>query len=408
MEVDWALAGLKLEQWFYYEPGRIWVEHGCQYDPENAFRYFLRGDLSHADDMVHEAEHDMPLGNFFQRYLYNGFGHVTFIVPTTRANPRYMRWLLLNQPRLLFGVLTSHLPFVRQVLRRLAKTAATPRAKNYLRGGHEAALADLARTSGLGERLFAIEKLKEVNADVLRSTRTIGLQLLFAVLTTVLVMLSGLGLWYVALAATTAINTGLMWKALLFMSITIFMIATAGGALIYSLVRTPRAAPAKPVQRAAQRLVDVLDVPVVSFGHTHEETLIRLRRPNGGRAWYYNTGTWIAVFTHDVLMPRERVQYTFLRVRGDEGELLHWSPGRGEPLQVILLDETTLDGWGTAPATASEPAPQPAPSPAAAPTAVAPPQPLTPVVTSGLPVAVVTSGLPVAVVAMEDPARKAG
>jgi hypothetical protein len=40
-----------------------------------------------------------------------------------------------------------------------------------------------------------------------------------------------------------------------------------------------------------------------------------------------------------VLLPRERVQFTFLRVRDSTGELLHWSPGRGEPLPVILLDE---------------------------------------------------------------------
>ena len=127
-----------------------------------------------------------------------------------------------------------------------------------------------------------------------------------------------------------------------------------------------RVAPA----RSAQKVVDVLDVPIVTFGHTHEELLARLHRPSGGRAWYYNTGTWIAVFTHDVLMPRERVQYTFLRVRGDEGELIHWSPGRGEPLPVILLDETGIDGWGTAPVAApptkTPPASKPAELPAIA------------------------------------------
>jgi hypothetical protein len=45
------------------------------------------------------------------------------------------------------------------------------------------------------------------------------------------------------------------------------------------------------------------------------------------------------VFTHDVLMPRERVQFTFLRVHEYEAELLYWSPGRGTSAPVILLDE---------------------------------------------------------------------
>jgi hypothetical protein len=97
-------------------------------------------------------------------------------------------------------------------------------------------------------------------------------------------------------------------------------------------------------------------VPIVTFGHTHDEFITRIDgvagsglwpvpgRPDGEPtagepAWYFNTGTWIAVFTADALLPRERVQYTFLRVRGLKGELLHWSPGRSEATPVILLEE---------------------------------------------------------------------
>lgn len=363
IEVAWAMSGLKIGQWFYYEPGRVWIEHGCQYDPENAFRYYLRGDLGTSSDAIHEAEQDMPLGNFFQRYLYNGFGHVTFIVPTSKANARYIKWLLVNQPRLLFGVLASHLPFVAQVLRRLARSPASHSAKHHLKSRHEDSLGELARTSGLGDKLLAIERLKEVNADVLRATRGIGTQLVLGLATFLLLALSGLGLWFVGLMAINALNAWLVMKTMLFMALNLFMLLTAMGALAYTLLRTPRAVPPKPIQRAAQRIIDILDVPIVTFGHTHEEVLGRLKRPNGKRAWYYNTGTWIAVFTHDVLIPRERVQYTFLRIRGDQGELLHWSPGRGEPLEVILLDEAPVDGWRavkTMPATTGEfPAPVP-------------------------------------------------
>ncbi|HKE13746.1 MAG TPA: hypothetical protein VKB80_02690, partial [Kofleriaceae bacterium] len=79
-------------------------------------------------------------------------------------------------------------------------------------------------------------------------------------------------------------------------------------------------------------------VPIVTFGHTHDEVIARLE-VEGAPAWYFNTGTWIAVFTADALLPRERVQYTFLRVRGHQGELLHWSPGRREATPVVLLEE---------------------------------------------------------------------
>jgi hypothetical protein len=93
------------------------------------------------------------------------------------------------------------------------------------------------------------------------------------------------------------------------------------------------------MHKAATAVSDLLDAPIVTFGHTHDEVVWRLRRKDGERAWYFNTGTWVAVFTHDELLPRERVQYTFLSVREREAQLLHWSPGRGEAIPVILLEE---------------------------------------------------------------------
>jgi UDP-2,3-diacylglucosamine pyrophosphatase LpxH len=356
-DADVALAGLRIEPWFYHEPGRVWIEHGCQYDPENAFRFHLRGEPA-GQDAAREAELDMPLGNFFQKYLYNGFGHVTFIVPTSRANARYLRWLLVNQPRLLASVLWSHLPFVVQVLRRLARGATMPTARGWLRVNHEVQLGHLARESGLGDRLTAIDALKEAGADVLQATRGIGWQMLVGAGIFMLLALSGLGLWFVGLLAINALHAGFIAKSIAFMGLNLFLLLSALGGLGYGVLRSPRGVPSRPVQRAAQKLVDLLDVGTVVFGHTHEEVVGRLDRPGGEKAWYYNTGTWIAVFTHDVLLPRERVQYTFLRLRGREPELLHWTPGRGEPSQVILQDETSIDGFGAAPATVAPPAPK--------------------------------------------------
>ena len=93
-----------------------------------------------------------------------------------------------------------------------------------------------------------------------------------------------------------------------------------------------------PLRSAASKISAILEVPIVSFGHTHDEVVWPVDAREG---WYFNTGTWIAVFTHDVLIPRERVQYTFLRVRDDEGELLFWSPGRQRAVPVVLLEERT-------------------------------------------------------------------
>lgn len=338
-EVSDANARLRFPPWFWYEPGRVWIEHGCQYDPENAFTYLLRGALPEHEREVLEAEYDMPLGNFFQRYLFNGFGSITFMVPSTRAHMRYAKWLLANSPHLISRVVLSHARFWPQVIRRIAHSQK--RARAVYRAAHEKALLELAarpEAGALGDKLLAIDALKERGASVVEAISTLTRQALRVLL--VVIMLAGLvfGLWFAGFHAIAQLKGGFMAKAMLFMVLDFGFLVAAILGLGWGLFRTPRES-SSPLRRAAQKIVDILDVPVVSFGHTHDEVLWRLRRPSGGRAWYYNTGTWLAVFTHDVLVPRERVQFTFLRVRDYDAELLYWSPGRGSAAPVILLDE---------------------------------------------------------------------
>lgn len=336
-----ASSRLHFEPWFYHEPGRLWVEHGCQYDPENSYTYLLRSGIESEPDSVHQAEYDLPLGNFFQRYLYNAFGHITFIVPSSRANVRYSKWLLGHEPRLLFRVLKSHVPFLWQVGRRMARYKGP--ARRAIQEAHERELAALAASSGLGDKVRAIDDLKQQHADVVAALRALAWQLTKLAGVALGVAVLSAGLWFAGWLAINQLRLGFGVKTLLLLMFNFFMLLGLGIGAAYGFLRTPAAVSPRPLRRAAQRIIEILDVPIVAFGHTHDEEVWPLRRPSGERAWYYNTGTWIAVFTHDVLLPRERVQFTFLRVRGQETELLHWSPGRAEPLPVILLDEGTRD-----------------------------------------------------------------
>ena len=332
---------LRFESWFYHEPGRLWIEHGCQYDPENSFTYLLRSGLESEAASVHQAEYDLPLGNFFQRYLYNAFGHMTFIVPSSRANIRYSKWLLTHEPRLLLRVLKSHVPFLWQVGRRMARYKGP--AKRAMQESHEHELSALAESSGLGDKLRSIDALKQEHADAVAALRALGWQLTKLAGVVLGVAVLSAGLWFAGWLAINQLRLGFGVKTLLLLIFNFLMLFGLGVGATYGFMRSAVAVSPRPLRRAAQRIIDALDVPIVTFGHTHDEELWPLSRPSGGRAWYYNTGTWIAVFTHDVLLPRERVQFTFLRVRGHEAELLHWSPGRQEPLPVILLDEGTRD-----------------------------------------------------------------
>ncbi len=334
--VSAAQPHLIFKPWFHHEPGRIWIEHGCQYDPENAFRYPLRQGLVDRPDEVFHAEQDMPFGNFIQRYLYNAFGNITFIVPSTRANARYVKWLLLNEPRLLLHVVASHVPFALQFLRRMARAGVSQR--HELVEVHEKEMVQLAAESGLGDKLLAIGELKHVGADVVRAAGEIIRQTVRLTVASIAVTVLGAALWAVGTQAINELKLGMAPKALLSVIFNFFAVAIVLGGGLYWLLRVPKGEEPRPLRRAARKIAALLDVPLVTFGHTHDEVISRVDRP-GGRGWYFNTGTWIAVFTHDVLLPRDRVQFTFLRVRGTKGELLHWSPGRGEPMPVVLLDE---------------------------------------------------------------------
>jgi UDP-2,3-diacylglucosamine pyrophosphatase LpxH len=332
-----ALQRLRFESWFFHEPGRVWIEHGCQYDPENAFRFPLRRRLAASPQIMAVAERDMPLGNFFQKYLYNAFGPIAFIVPSSRANYRYFRFLLANRPRLLVSVARSHGRFLLQLLRRLARASSAAWQRDAEQC-HGADLAELAERSGLGERLYRIDALKFVGADAARAAGGLLRQGAKLALRTALVAVAAMLVWASAWRAVDALMVGFAWKTLLSLALYLAFGAVGVAALIAAALRVPTDEPPWPLAAAAERIANIVDVSLVAFGHTHEETVVPMRG-RGRAAWYFNTGTWIAVFAYDVLSPRERVQYTFLRVRGYEGELLQWSPGRGRAVPVVLLEE---------------------------------------------------------------------
>jgi UDP-2,3-diacylglucosamine pyrophosphatase LpxH/uncharacterized membrane protein len=332
-----ALERLRFEPWFLHEPGRIWIEHGCQYDPENAFRFPLRRRLAASPQAVTVAERDMPLGNFFQKYLYNAFGSITFIVPSSRANYRYFRFLLANRPSLIVSVARSQGRFLVQLLRRLARAPAVAWQRDAEQS-HAAELAELAQRSGLGQRLHDVDALRFVGADAARAASGLFRQALKLAAGISIVTLAAMLVWASTWRAVDTLMVGFGWKTLLTLALYLVFGAVGLAALVAAALRVPSDEPPRPLATAAERIADVVGVPLVVFGHTHEETVSPLHGPGAG-GWYFNTGTWIAVFTHDILVPRERVQYTFLRVQGHEGELLQWSPGRGRPAPVILLEE---------------------------------------------------------------------
>jgi len=345
-DVDRASERLLFEPWFHHEPGRIWIEHGNQYDPDNAFECHLRSNVDR--EALPQTEQDSPIGSFFQRYLYNQFGSITFIVPSGRANVRYFRWLLINKPRLLARVATSHFPYFIQVLRRIAKSGGKI---DRLKAQHDAELDALAESSKLGDTLHEIDKLKVVRGGAAVFGKGIVRRVLKVAGMFVLLTILMAGLWSAGSTSINQIDAGVGLKAGLFLSLTLIFLVLVMSGIAFLLLRPATGPPNQPLHRAARFIGSSLNVPIVTFGHTHDEVVFPVDDDKTGKddpvkQWYFNTGTWIAVFTHDQLLPRERVQYTFLRVRGNDAQLLYWSPGRRQAVPVVLIED--LDRFGSA------------------------------------------------------------
>jgi UDP-2,3-diacylglucosamine pyrophosphatase LpxH len=326
VDVGACLDRIRFEPWFHHEPGRIWIEHGSQYDPEGAFRFLLRGRAAEED------ERDLPLGNFFQRHLYNAFGPITFLVPSSEANESYFRWLVLHRPRDLARIAARHLPFVVRLLRRMTRRRPSSRLAEV----HRSELDALAERSRLGSRLHAIDELKQVN-DVAEAFGRMARRFARVMVGVFLLLLLGAGLWSAGNLGIAELRVSFGLKAALSLTLSFLMLAVGGAGLIYLLLRVPTA-PRRPLPRAAQRIAELVDVPIVAFGHTHEEAVAPLERPGGGRGWYFNTGTWIGVFFGDQPVPRDPVQLTYLHVVGTHAELMHFCRASHRPRRAVVLD----------------------------------------------------------------------
>jgi UDP-2,3-diacylglucosamine pyrophosphatase LpxH len=332
-------ARLEILPWFYYEEGRIWVEHGSQYDPANSRRHPLAlwSEGSEAQERIWRQEE--PLGSFFQKHLYSWLGNVTFVVPSFRADGAYVRWLLMNRPRQVFKLLLWHLPFLWRIVR--SYKGLDPAAHSEAENSHESMLQSLAANAGLGKKLREVDRLKVAPEDhkikVINRVLSVfasavaGLSFGLAVLmgTVYSAMLwvgeSAMPLWLRGLVFGAA-NFGLVLGALV--AAGIWLLRSDGSADSADVLR---------LKKMALKIANILDVPIVAFGHSHAEDVAV-----NEQASYFNTGTWIPVFTGEDIRLRDRVSFPFLLVCGTDVEFLRWDHMLGRAVRFPLLE---TDPW---------------------------------------------------------------
>jgi UDP-2,3-diacylglucosamine pyrophosphatase LpxH len=330
------------DDWFYYEPGRIYVEHGHQYEASNSFRYNLQPALPARFTGAEADTLDYPTGSHFVRYVFNRIKHVDPFTTYFVSWERYL-WLLGRASFFdIVRILTLHVPFLVRALR-FARFFEL-HGMEEVATRHAQEVDDTAARKGL-----RVEQVRELDAllvaPVGKTKYSLAQEVMRPLARTAITVfalgLLSLSAWFLVFSlihSTGWIASSLLIKASL---LALLAAATAFG-LSYGFLKVHRRLSAKPdpfsrrYRAVAERIAEIVDVPFVSMGHTHGADLRAFQKRRG---FYANTGTWIATpSAWDILKPKAR-QFTFVRVTGFDLELLRWddSAGRWEP--VLLLDD---------------------------------------------------------------------
>lgn len=129
---------IHFQHWFYLEPGCIYVEHGNQYDPVDAFDYFLHPYLE-------DGRIDLPAGAFFVRYLFN---HAEFTWPfadNMKPSSAFIGWALKRMEG--WRNLPRYIQFFRKTLQKAGPLS--PAWQKELEGIHDDCLLELSKETEL-------------------------------------------------------------------------------------------------------------------------------------------------------------------------------------------------------------------------------------------------------------------
>lgn len=352
-------ANLHFSDWFYFEPGLLWIEHGNRYDGLNSFERWLAPLLPRLPGWPasRQDEIDLPFGSLFVRYLFNSIEQVEPFADNVKPASKFISWIFRRHPitalRFAFGDGRHLLDRVRRAWRTLPADAYQVRDQQ-----HRARLAQLAAGAGLQPGLLqAVDDLAEPSllrrpsgfwTMVLRRLVLWHLELpLLAALLLALVLL-------VLLAAAQLVVPGLpvAVREALAASTPCWLREAAGWALLVTVAgaaalaafwkgRGPEGSGPSSLKDRAARVAELLGVRFVVMGHTHDPELHDIGTAAAPGREYFNTGTWTPVFSEEERLIREDVELAFLEGVRSAGtlrlKLQEWDDAAGEPRLLKLF-----------------------------------------------------------------------
>lgn len=307
-------ARFRFYPWFYCEPGRIYVEHGGQYDSANYYPDYLNPVMP-----GHPERIQLPWGSLFVRYIFNKVEDVHPFADNVKPPVRYFAWALRKDPLMTIKLLvTRSWIFLRAFWNMAHKTVEGVLQRS--RGREQASgVGPVPLPPQLAERIAALAR-RWASASW-QEFRDTGIRAVPPLLTALLVTSAALTIlarawWGLAVCLIGAVFAYLLRR---------FVSRRFSHSFDDLLLRVAR--------DLEQTLKPDHTVPCIVLGHDHRAVLERLEQ-----TWYVNTGAWVQIYERKgPIEGREKL--TFLRLAwAYEGapELLRWDDAAGEPTRLTL------------------------------------------------------------------------
>ena len=358
---------LQFLPWFFYVPGLLFVEHGNQYEAATSFRNFLNPVLPF-DFPGTGRQVELDLASFLVRYVTNRMEVFDPLTDNIRPLTKYLQVFLRRHPLIFLSTAGTAGNYLWKAFAKSAEQAHQKRRGLYRQideRNEERLREEAERFSGgdrrkaewLGRQLRALDAMKAVPAlslgpvkfltESLGSPFRLAAALLPLYAITYIPAVTG---WARAFlqkwepSAWKEVMDGLLLLRVPQILLAVLFVLGAVRIRAWQMRdrKKKRSAEGTAValRKVAGWVTALFETRYVVFGHSHCEDLLGLR--NGSS--YFNTGTWIGVFSDRENQYRDIHQFTFLKIESGEAKLLRWDPRARTSRPVVVLDTDPASG----------------------------------------------------------------
>lgn len=280
--------GIIFEDWFYLEPGRIYVEHGHVHDEacsDPGGHFVVPGRPDHLSQ---------PVSTLTLRYFGNRYPSLDLDNVDQWTAVDFLRWAFVKENPFRIALAFAHtmvlllLPSVRHALRarRRSKSGRTAATVDHVPAyDDDAEDLEIVRRAMGRLSMGVVQAETAAKALAVRVSRTARMSVAGIMRMFCLDRVAAMGAGFVLSAGSVALEVSWMVKVALVVGLLVL-----GFVLERHLASVREVAIGPKLRSAADELAPHLGVPLVVMGHSHKAVDTRLA--NGTR--YVNLGSWLA------------------------------------------------------------------------------------------------------------------